>query len=105
MRNLLERVVVMLTLSFVAVLVAQTAAQTAGAPEASTVLLAGIVAFALGALLAARFASALARTTRVGVGERAREHRQQLAAEPAPRHPNTEGRPRTRAPSLSLPVA
>lgn len=40
-----------------------------------------------------------------GVGRRARAHRQAVDAMPAPQHPDTAGRPRTRAPARFLAAA
>ncbi len=90
-----ERLVMLMTASFLALVLAQS--------EPSTALLAGAVALAVGALLVARFVAApSARELRVGA--RAREHRELLGTLPEPQHPDTEGRPRSRAPSRVAPA-
>ena len=38
------------------------------------------------------------------VGSRAHAHREAMTSLPAPAHPSTAGRPRTRAPSLAVPA-
>jgi len=90
-RLLTERLVMLMTLTFVALAVSQG--------EPSTLLVAGLLAVAVAAVLVARYASTAVVGHRVSVGNRAREHRTGLREIPAPRHPNTAGRPRTRAPS------
>jgi hypothetical protein len=92
-----------MTLSFVAISVAHTMAVAQGGP--STLVFAGIAALAVTAVLAARYAAVVIRTQHVGVGERARQHRQSLVGMPEPQHPDTAGRPRSRAPSRAPAVA
>ena len=91
MRTLLERLVMVLTLVLLVASFSQ--AQTA------TALVAGLAALAIATVLVARRSGAVA--LRVQVGLRAREHRQLVAAQPAPSHPNTAGRTRSRAPGQS----
>ena len=67
--------------------------------EPSSLVFAGIAALAVGAVLAARHAAVVIRSQEITVGDRAREHRQSLVGMPEPQHPDTAGRPRTRAPS------
>jgi hypothetical protein len=67
--------------------------------EPSSLVFAGIAALAVGAVLAARYAAVVIRSQEITVGDRAREHRQSLVGMPEPQHPDTAGRPRTRAPS------
>jgi len=86
-----------MTMSFLVLTVAQA--------EPSTLVFAGIAALALGAVLAARYAAVVIRSQELAVGERAREHRQSLIGMPEPQHPDTAGRPRTRAPSGAPAVA
>lgn len=74
-------------------------------PDPSTVVLAGVAACAIGLALAAVHSVTLNDATVTTTGQPARQHRQAPRAEPAPLHPDTAGRPRTRAPSQSLPVA
>lgn len=73
--------------------------------EPSTLLIAGLLTVAVAAVLVARAASAVVHGRAMTTGERARQHREGLREVPAPRHPNTVGRPRTRAPSLAIAAA
>jgi hypothetical protein len=96
-RFLIERLVMVMTVSFLAMAVAQG--------EPSTLVFAGLAAIAVSAVLVARYAAIVIRTHDLGVGERARQHRQSLVGMPEPQHPDTAGRPRTRAPSRAPAVA
>ncbi|GAB2449382.1 hypothetical protein HD599_002012 [Conyzicola lurida] len=91
MRWLTERLVMIMTVSFLVLAVSQS--------EPSSLVFAGIAALAVSTVLAARYAAVIIRSREITVGERAREHRQSLVEMPQPRHPDTPGRPRTRAPS------
>ena len=91
MRTLLERLVMVLTL---VLLIASF-----GQAQTATALVAGLAALAIATVLVARRSGAVA--LRVQVGLRAREHRQLVSAQPAPSHPNTAGRTRSRAPGQS----
>ncbi|TBN57178.1 hypothetical protein EYE40_07065 [Glaciihabitans arcticus] len=93
MRTLHSRLVMLMTLSFVALVIAQ-----AGTAEPATLLAAGLGAVVLAALVAARYSSAMVRSRVITVGSRARAHRQSLFETPEPQHPNTVGRVRARAP-------
>jgi hypothetical protein len=86
-----------MTVSFIALAVAQG--------EPSTLVFAGIAALVVSSVLAARYAAIVIRAHDVGVGERARAHRQSLVGMPEPQHPHTPGKPQTRAPSRGLAVA
>jgi len=86
-----------LTVSFLVLSIAQA--------EPSSLVFAGIAALAVGAVLAARHAAVVIRSQEITVGDRARQHRQSLVGMPAPQHPDTAGRPRTRAPSGETAVA
>jgi hypothetical protein len=86
-----------MTVSFIALSVAQG--------EPSTLVFAGIAALVVSSVLAARYAAIVIRAHDVGVGERARAHRQSLVGMPEPQHPHTPGKPQTRAPSRGLAVA
>ena len=97
MRYLNERLVMVMTLSFLALAVAQG--------EPTSLVFAGIAALAVSAVLVARYAGIVVRTHNSGTGERAREHRQSLVGLPEPQHPQTPGRPLTRAPSRGLRAA
>jgi hypothetical protein len=90
-RAILERLVMVMTVSFLVLNVAQA--------EPTTAVFAGIAAIALCAVLAARYAAVVIRSREIAVGRRAREHRQSLVGMPEPQHPDTDGRPRSRAPS------
>jgi hypothetical protein len=70
-----------------------------------TALVATIAAVALAGVLAVRGAALVTGSRTITVGSRARAHREELTSAPAPSHPSTEGRPRTRAPSLSVQAA
>ncbi|MBG6237316.1 hypothetical protein IWX78_000259 [Mycetocola sp. CAN_C7] len=97
MRPLHARLVMILTVSFLVLAVAQG--------EPSTMLVAGVAVLAASALLGARYLAVIIVALRLQVGSRSREHREALAYLPAPNHPNTAGRPRPRAPSRSEAVA
>lgn len=86
-----------LTMSLLVLSVAQS--------EPSTLVFAGIAALAVSSLLAARHAAVVIRAHEVGVGDRASQHRQSLVGSPEPQHPDTAGRPRTRAPSRATAAA
>lgn len=86
-----------LTVSFLALALSQT--------DPSTLFLASVAVVAIGVLLSARCAVGIAGSREIMVGLRARQHRELLAALPEPQHPDTAGRPRSRAPSRSETVA
>jgi hypothetical protein len=96
-RWIAERLVAVLTVSFLVAAVAQ--------PEPSSLVFVGLAALAVTAVLAARYAAVVMAAIDRGVGERAPEHRQQLAGLPEPQHPLTAGRPQTRAPAWGTPAA
>jgi hypothetical protein len=97
MRALHERIVMVSTMLFVALAVAQ------GGPTA--VLVASIAAVAVASVVAVRYAALVVGSRELVVGERAHAHREALSGMPAPSHPSTAGRPRTRAPSQPIPAA
>jgi len=81
----------LMTATFFVLMIAQS--------EPSAILVASAVALVVSVLLASRVTFAPnARELRVGA--RARAHREVLGSLPAPQHPDTDGRPRSRAPSL-----
>lgn len=86
-----------MTLSFLVLVVAQA--------EPSGLLVAGLAAIVVAAALSARYAAIAVRSHELTVGSRARQHREALSVMPAPRHPDTAGRPRTRAPARTPPAA
>lgn len=98
MRWFTERLVMLMTVTFLVLAVAQSA-------EPSSLLLAGVVAAAAAMLLLAHYSAVTVARQSITVGGRAREHRESLSEVPAPQHPDTAGRPRTRAPSQSPPAA
>jgi hypothetical protein len=93
MRALNERMVMVLTVLFVAFALAQ------GGP--TSVLVASIAAVAITAVVAGRCAAIVLGSREMTVGARAHAHREALSVMSAPRHPSTAGRPRTRAPARS----
>jgi hypothetical protein len=97
MRALHERMITALTVLFVAFAAAQVA-QT-------SLLVTSIAAIAIAALLAVRYAATVIGSRELAIGHRAHAHREALSALPAPSHPCTAGRPRTRAPSHAAPAA
>lgn len=64
----------------------------------------GIAAAAIAIVVAMRFAVLAAGCPEPAIGSRARAHRQVLGRMPAPQHPRTAGRPRTRAPAQPITV-
>ncbi|MHA6667690.1 hypothetical protein ACX3O0_02340 [Homoserinimonas sp. A447] len=92
-----QRLVIIMTLSFLALVIAQA--------EPSGLLAAGLATILVAAALSARHAAVAVRSLELTVGSRAREHREVLSVMPEPRHPNTAGRPRTRAPAQPPPAA
>jgi Family of unknown function (DUF6412) len=86
-----QRLVMVMTLSFLVLVTAQA--------EPSGLLVAGLATIVVAAALSARYAAVAVRSREITVGSRAREHREALSVMPEPRHPDTAGRPRTRAPA------
>ncbi|HEY4269806.1 MAG TPA: hypothetical protein VGM94_16610 [Galbitalea sp.] len=78
---------------------------SAGSSAPSTAAIAGLLAIALLAVDGVRYAASRLRAHELGVGGRAREHRQLLAFAPAPSHPDTAGRTRSRAPARPIAAA
>lgn len=97
MRWMRDRLVMALTLVFVALAVAQ------GGTASS--LAVGVAVVAVAALLGANYASREFRWRELTVGGRAREHRESLADMASPRHPSTPGRPLSRAPGRVIAAA
>jgi hypothetical protein len=97
-----QRLVISMTVLFLATNLPPTALAPDGA---TTLVVAGLAVFAVAALAGARYAAVVIRSQEITVGGRAHEHRQALSMMPAPQHPATPGRPRTRAPSLWIAVA
>lgn len=64
-----------------------------------------IVAGVAAILIAAAVAALVTGSREVTVGARAHAHRDALTTQPAPAHPSTAGRPRTRAPSMAVQAA
>lgn len=91
MATLKRNVVMALTLSFLVVACAQA--------EPSTLLGAAVAVLAIAALLGVRQAALAVVGHEITVGNRAREHRDALSVTPSPQHPDTAGRPRSRAPA------
>ena len=97
MRALYERMVAAMTVLFVAFTIAQIAP--------TSLLVTSIAAIAIASLVAVRHAATVTGSRELAVGHRAHAHRETLSAMPAPSHPCTAGRPRTRAPSQAAPAA
>jgi hypothetical protein len=93
MRTWHERLVMLLTLSFVALVAAQTGSATAVA-----------ISLAITAIVLLKHASVVIARREIAVGARAHAHRESLSEMTAPQHPDTAGRPRTRAPSQVAPA-
>jgi len=92
------RLVVALTLTFLVLAVADQP------PSAALVL--GGAAVVMLACSVHHTVLTLAVSERLrGIGGRSREHRHVLTRTPAPRHPDTPGRARPRAPGGMIPVA
>lgn len=94
-RTLLERLTVLLAVAFVVLAVTDASALTMGAIAALTVV----------ALVGSRYAAVSIRARSLTIGSRAHQHRESMSSLPAPSHPDTAGRTRSRAPSRSLAAA
>lgn len=92
MKAMHERMTVVLTVAFVAYALALQVPQDAGLLTTAVMLAA---AFALGA----RYLAVTITAGELRVGARSRAHREVLSRTIEPQHPNTAGRPRTRAPA------
>lgn len=76
-----------------------------GVPSApGSMALVGIAAVAIAVIVATRFVVLAVGSRELVIGSRARQHRHALGRMPAPQHPRTAGRPRTRAPAQSITV-
>ncbi|MBC7725278.1 MAG: hypothetical protein H7146_11110 [Burkholderiaceae bacterium] len=97
MRFAHERLVTVVTALFLALTVAQ---------GDHALVIAGLAALAIAAIavtsVAVRSAASVPGRLEIVVGRRAHAHREALSVAPAPQHPSTAGRPRTRAPSGPL---
>ncbi|MCU1527189.1 MAG: hypothetical protein JWP75_952 [Frondihabitans sp.] len=71
----------------------------------TTVLVASIAVVTVAGIVAVRYAALVIGSREMTVGSRSHAHREALSDMPAPSHPRTAGRPRTRAPSQSIPAA
>lgn len=92
MKALQERLAVTLTVAFVAYALVLQAPSDAALLTTAVMLAA---AFALGA----RYLAVAITAGELHVGARSRAHREVLSSVIEPQHPNTAGRPRTRAPA------
>gem|GEM_PF-3551920 len=63
-----------------------------------------VAAVAIAVIVATRFAVLAVGSRELVIGSSARQHRHALGRMPAPQHPRTAGRPRTRAPTQSITV-
>jgi hypothetical protein len=73
--------------------------------EPSAVIATSAVMLAGALLLASRYLAVLIVAFTLTIGSRAHQHEEVLTRIAAPRHPNTAGRPRTRAPARSVAAA
>ncbi|CAN5294549.1 hypothetical protein BH09ACT5_BH09ACT5_20950 [soil metagenome] len=90
MRILQERLTALMAVLFLALALTQA--------ESPAAIIASVAVVALVAVMAGLVVGSRELT----VGSRARAHRDALTAQPAPAHPSTAGRPRTRAPSTGI---
>jgi hypothetical protein len=67
--------------------------------EPGVALMTGVAVLTIVALLSARYLAVSIVASTLRVGSRSRQHREVLSGMVAPRHPNIDGRPRTRAPA------
>jgi small neutral amino acid transporter SnatA (MarC family) len=94
MRNMFRTLAILASVLVVALVVSQaTTASTAAVSVAASLLVLAI---------ATRIVAGTASARTVTVGARAREHRESLSSMPAPAHPDTAGRTRSRAPSAGV---
>jgi hypothetical protein len=63
-----------------------------------------VIGVAAALLITAAMALLVTGAREMTVGARAHAHREALSTLPAPAHPSTAGRPRTRAPSMAVPA-
>lgn len=90
MRILLERLTALSAVLFLALALTTEPAAIVAA-VATVVLITAAAALVVGA-------------REMTVGARAHAHREAMTSLPAPAHPSTAGRPRTRAPSMAVPA-
>jgi hypothetical protein len=95
MRTIFEQLAVSLAVAFVVLAVA----------DSSAVLLGAVATLAVIALVGSRYSAVSIRSRSLTVGSRARQHRESMSSLPAPSHPDTAGRTRSRAPSQSIAAA
>lgn len=91
MRILVERLAALAAILFVALALGSE----------PTVVVVGVAA---ALLITAAMALLVTGAREMTVGARAHAHREALSTLPAPAHPSTAGRPRTRAPSMAVPA-
>ena len=92
MRTLLERLAALAAVLFLALAVTQVTSPALVIASVATVI------------LMAAMATLVTGSREVTVGARAHAHREAMSTLPAPAHPSTAGRPRTRAPSMVVPA-
>ena len=95
MRTLIERLAVLLAVTFVVLAVT----------DSSAVLVTAVATIAVMSLVGLRYAAVSIRARSMTIGSRARAHRESMSSQPAPTHPATPGRTRSRAPSQPLAAA
>lgn len=95
-RTAIRSVTLLASLLILALVVSQaTTVSTAAVSIAASLIVLAV---------AARIVAGTAGSRVVTVGARAHEHREALASMPAPAHPDTAGRTRSRAPSVVAPA-
>lgn len=95
----------MIALRVMALLGLVVVASSFGITAEPAAIAAALSVAALAALTVAAVVVLVARPLLGAVGGRARQHRQVLIGMPAPQHPATPGRTRSRAPGEVLPAA
>lgn len=98
-RYLTARLVMLMTTSIVVVALAQSSDPSAA------IVLTGAAVLSIAAFYGARNATIAISWVTITIGARSRVHREVVSRIVAPRHPNTPGKPRTRAPSQSEALA
>lgn len=103
MKSFYVHLVMLLTVMWLGSPMIQSAPESTGpVVMAGPIVLVAVVLVAV--VLVARVWAVVPCTRISGVGSRARQHREVLTESVAPRHPNTAGRPRPRAPGLTAAI-
>ena len=92
MRSLTTRLVMVMTVSFLVLALAQS-------DPTAAVIVTGVAVLAIAAFAGARHVTIAIAWVTLTIGARSHLHREVLSRIAAPRHPNTPGRTQARAPS------